>query len=280
MSQCGPIPEFSLAPNSDLSAVDLNYESKPVGPFTAELPAGASLNPAFIESISGQFTDYLQSPEIKQYASCRIGEATEDLDLNRLEEISGQGLRLMNSLAPSALNLSNKVTTLMDNADNFKGEFDTLKGQVEARSKEITLNSLNNIQSMVENYRITISLVLTIVAFLVILIFINIMQRLIPKNPVAALGLIFMLMVIFGVTYLIFKSLYNNQILKPFIEKSNLIKKEFLSPSPSLSLSPSPNPNDESEENDWIWIWIYLAIDIILIGVIVAGLIIVNKFSS
>lgn len=276
MSQCGSIPEFSLAPNSDLSAVDLNFTEKKVGPFMADLPSGASLNPAFIESISGQFTDYLQSPEIKEYASCRIGEATEDLDLNRLEEISDQGLRLMNSLAPSAINLSNKVTTLMDNADNFKGEFDTLKGRVEARSKEITLNSLNNIQSTVENYRTTISLVLTIVAFLVILIFINIMQRLIPKNPVVAALLIFMLIAIFIVTYLIFDSLYNNQILKPFIEKSDLIKKEFLSLSPSPS--PSPNPNDESEENDWIWIWIYLGIDIFLIGFIILGLIIVNKF--
>ena len=204
MSQCGSIPEFSLAPNSDLTTIDLNFVEKQLGPFRAELPEGASLNPAFIESISGQFTDYLQSDGIKQYASCRIGEAAEDLDLNRLEEISDQGLRLMNSLAPSAINLSNKVTTLMDNADNFKDDFDTLKGKVESRTKEITLNSLNNIQSTLENYRFTISLVLTIVAFLVILIFINIMQRLIPKNLFAALGLIFMLIVFFYVIYRIF----------------------------------------------------------------------------
>ena len=264
MSQCGPIPEFSLAPNSDLSAVDLTYEEKEAGEFmgkkfTANLPAGASLNPAFVESISGQFTDYLQSDGIKQYASCRIDEATEDLDLSRLEEFGDQGERLM----VSAQNLSNKATTLIDNSNTLKN-----------KSKEITLNSLNNIQSTVENYRFTISLVLTIVAFLVILIFINIMQRLIPKNPFAGLGLIFMLIVIFYVTYRIFESLYNNKILKPFIEKSNLIKKEFLSPSPSLSLS--PNSNDESEENDWKW---WGAADIILIILIVAGLIIVNKIS-
>lgn len=256
MSQCGSIPEFSLAPNSDLSAVDLTYEEKEAGEFmgkkfTANLPAGASLNSAFIESISGQFTDYLQSDGIKQYASCRIGEATEDLDLNRLEEFGDQGERLMVS-----------AQNLIDNADTLKNE-----------SKEITLNSLNNIQSTVENYRFTISLVLTIVVFLVILIFINIMQRLIPKNPAVALGLIFMLIVIFYVTYRIFESLYNNQILKPFIEKSNLIKKEFLSPSPSLSLS--PNPNDEYEENDWIW---WGVVDIILIILIILGLIIVNYY--
>tara|TARA_B100001248_G_C27385000_1_gene459134 strand:- start:879 stop:1655 length:777 start_codon:yes stop_codon:yes gene_type:complete len=256
MSQCGTIPEFSLDPESDLSAVDLSYEEQEIGEvlgqtLTANLPSGASLNPEFIETLYSQFTDYLQSPDIKNYADCRIDEAKGDLDLNRLEEFGDQGERLMET-----------AENLMDNADTLKNE-----------SKEITLTSLNDIESTVENYRFTISLVLTILTFLVILIFINMMQRLIPKNGIAALGLIIMLILIFSVTYLIFESLYNNIILKPFIEKSNLIK-GYLNPSPS----PSQNPNDKSEENDWIWIWIYLVIDIILIGVIVLGLIIVNIY--
>jgi len=285
MSQCGPIPEFSLAPNSNLSAVDLTYEEQEVGnfmgqSFNANIPSGASLNPAFIESISGQFTDYLQSDEIKQYASCRIDEAKGDLDLSRLEEIGDKGVRLMNSLAPSAQNLNSKITTLMDNADTFKDEFDTLmnnadtfkgefytlKGKVESRSKEITLNSLNNIQSTVENFRVTISLVLTIVAFLVILIFINIMQRLIPKSWKVGVALIGVLSFIFAITYLMFDSLYNNKILKPLVNKSNIIREKL-----------GAEPVDESEESDWIF---FLVLDVLLVTLIILGLIVVNINSS
>lgn len=261
MSQCGPIPKFRLAPNSDLSAIDFKYEEKElgkvpgVGSFNANIPTGASFNPAFIESISGQFTDYLQSPEIKEYASCRLGEATEDLDFSRLEEIGEQGLRLMTN-----------VQNLSDKAKTFKNDLDTFKEKVESRSIEITLNSLNNIQSTVENYRTTISLVLTIVAFLVILIFINIMQRLIPKSWKVGVALIGVLSFIFAITYLMFESLYNNKILKPLVNKSNIIREKL-----------GAEPVDESEESDWIF---FLVLDVLLVTLIILGLIVVNINSS
>jgi len=257
MSRCGSIPEFSLDPDSNLNIVDLQYEEQEIGKvmgqkFTANIPSGASLNPEFIETLYSQFSDYLQSPDIKQYADCRIDDAKGDLDLSRLKEFGDKGERLMEA-----------AENLINNADALKN-----------KSKEITLNSLNNIQSTVENYRFTISLVLTIVAFLVILVFINIMQRLIPKNLSVALFLIGMLILIFYVTYRIFESLYNSIILKPLIKKSNLIKGYL---NPSQSPSPSQNPNDESEENDWIF---WGVADIILIILIILGLIVVNYYSS
>ena len=149
----------------------------------------------------------------------------------------------------------------METAENLMGNADTLKNE----SKEITLTSLNDIQSTAENYRFTISLVLTILTFLVILIFINIIQRLIPKSWKIGLALIVVLSAIFIVTFGIFYYGYNNQILKPLINKSNIIREKI-----------GAEPVDEPEENNWFW-WL-LGSDIGLIIFILIVLIGVNFF--
>jgi hypothetical protein len=246
---CGPLPEFQITTDSDMNIANILFKDRkislqtPVGEaeLSVEVPSGATLDRGFINTISSQFSDYIQGDELRDYTTCKLGETT-GISADKLQDLGNKGTLLMDKLH----DLGNKGSLLVEKADTLKD-----------KSKETTITTLNKINKLIESFRLIISLILTLLTCFVIFLALNIVTNWLTYGKKKGLIIMGFLSLIFGVTFATFYYGYSKFITIPFIKQSNIVKTYFEEPEQKIE-----------EESKYTFILPYIVITLLILALL------------